>query len=666
MMSTTVGNPVPVSRTPSALNALGQYSLVVFFAAAYCLPCLVHGLPLSGDSTLHTTFQHQFSGQFWNGDIYPRWMMNANRGYGSPIFLIQYPLPYWVTALLRFVTRFPATPYRESRELGIYCFIALALAGVNARIWLRNKGSSFAATAAAILYISLPFILPFELYTDFGLGQFTVFAWMPLALVACDSLRPNFRSIVFLGFAWALLALSNLLTALIFAPFMIVYAVARTRTGGFPVWRCLLDVFLSIGVGSCMAAVYLLPFAAYSRLFNVSAMQNQPGYHVSDYFSYVRTATLGKPLIAASFAGSLLVAVVAVWSVWRGSGNFIVRVVISVALGMGALMAIPGLGLRFIAAAGLTMQAYSTETYFPERLLAMTLLMLALGALAYSRVEAGDAKLHDWTNNLLLVTACVAFFGMLPWSAFLWSAFPIVATAIQFPFRLGVVLTIAVAGLLAPAIDAGLRSWPSGEGKRSTILLACVSLAVVAGGFLTWRADWRWFQVLRTPPLVHTEESHPVDNTYLTYVSPDHLARFTDIIKPPAQGSVVNQVVAPGTGRVIHGDGIIQVVRQGPRQVLISYQVATETQAQIGLLYSPLWKIESTDGVPSSDSVECSPDGLVQLTLGAGQHALELVFDVGWPEKYGKILTYASLFVVVVGLLYGRWKREEAEDSQAG
>jgi hypothetical protein len=646
----------------SAFSSVAQYLLIVLFAVAYCLPCLVHGIPLSGDSLQHTTYQHQFSGQFWKGEAYPRWMTSANKGYGSPMFLIQYPFPYWVTALLRPVLHFPDTPYRESRELGVFCFLILIAAGVSARLWLLKRNSRFAATAAAILYISLPFILPFELYTDFGLGQFTVFAWMSLALLACNSLRPNFKSIVLLGLTWALLALSNVLAALIFAPLMIAYAIARTRSSDFPIWRCVLDVVLSIGVGSCVAGVYLLPFAAYSKLFNVGALLNLPGYQLSDYFSYVRGASLGQPLIVASLAGALMVAAVAVWAVWRGAGNVIVRVVTSLALGLGALMLIPGLGLRLIYTTGLPAPVFKTEEYFPERLLAMTLLMLALGVLAYSHIPRDGSKTESWTNALLLITGCIAFLGMMPWSAFLWSALPFISTAVQFPFRLGVVLTIAVAGLLAPAIDAGLRSWPSGEGKRSTILLGCVAVAVIAGGFLTWRADWKWFQVLSTPPLAHAAESQDVDDTYPTYVSPDHLAQFANLVNPPENAAPLH-VVPPGTAWVMHGDGIIQVVRQGPRQVLISYDVARETQAQIGLLYSPLWKIESTDGAPTSDPVGSSPEGLVELNLGAGQHALELVFDVGWPEKYGKILTYASLVVLVVGLLYGRWKREEAEDA---
>jgi len=125
--------------------------MVVLGAAFLSLPCLIHGVSPTGDSLLHATYQCQFSRQFWSGEFYPRWLMNANNGYGSPIFLIQYPLPYWITALLRPITRFRPTPTREARELGVFCFLALAAAGLAARVWLQKRYTPFAATTAAIV-----------------------------------------------------------------------------------------------------------------------------------------------------------------------------------------------------------------------------------------------------------------------------------------------------------------------------------------------------------------------------------------------------------------------------------------------------------------------------------------------------------------------------------
>jgi hypothetical protein len=78
-----------------------QNLTILLIAALICFPCFFRGIPGGYDSRTHVNYQNQFSRQFWSGDIYPRWLAEANKGYGSPIFVIQYPLPYFLTALIR-------------------------------------------------------------------------------------------------------------------------------------------------------------------------------------------------------------------------------------------------------------------------------------------------------------------------------------------------------------------------------------------------------------------------------------------------------------------------------------------------------------------------------------------------------------------------------------
>jgi hypothetical protein len=176
-----------VSRMFPVSPALLQSMVIMFVAATLCAPCLLVGIPIGGyDSSTHVMYQHAFSRQFWNGDLYPRWLADVNKGYGSPIFLVQYPLPYFITALLRPITSFSPTATREGHELGVYCFLVLAAAGLAARAWFRNRCSPVASTVAAVAYISLPYILAVTLYARLGLGELTAFAWMPLVLALCE------------------------------------------------------------------------------------------------------------------------------------------------------------------------------------------------------------------------------------------------------------------------------------------------------------------------------------------------------------------------------------------------------------------------------------------------------------------------------------------------
>ena len=631
-------------------RAVAQNLLILLLAAILCLPCLVHGLALTGDSTLHSTYQYQFSRQFWTGDIYPRWMMSANKGYGSPIFLIQYPLPYWTTALLRPLTRFAPTPSREARELGVFCFLILAVAGLNARLWLQKSHAPLAATAAAMLYISLPYLLAYGIYFDLAIGQLTAFAWMPLALAASDSLRLRFTAVSALGIAWALLVLSNFLTALIFAPFMVAYAITRRESNHMSLAKCMVSILVSLVIGTCLAAVYVLPFFANLKLFDINALLSLPGYELSYNLAFVRLASLHKLLVVMALSGALILAGIAARFIRRSGGSAVPRICVLLTLGLGVLMITPGLGSKLIGLSGLTPPIFKVVDYFPERLLAMALMTLALGVFAYSELSGDNALRRDFTRLLLLVTACVSFILMLPWTAFLWHAIPLVATAVQFPHRLCILLTLAVTGIFAAALDDCLHRQATRGRILPAVPLMLMAVAVILGGVFTWRADLTWIQVLRNPPLVHAEEMHDVDHTYRTYVSQDHLAGFANLI-----GAVPNQVqpedVAAGEARLVQGQGIVSVVRESPRKLLVSYTVSGQGQARIGLVYSPLWKIERTGDTSNNATVSSSADGLVEVPLAPSRHDLELVFDVGWPERCGKIISILSVVIFIGGAL---------------
>ena len=636
--------------------------IIVLVAGFLCLPLLIHGVPATGASSTHAMYQYNFSRQFWNGEFYPRWLINANRGYGSPIFLIQYPLPYWITALLRPVTRFQPTPAREARELGVFCFLILTAAGFSARFWFQKRRTPFAATAGAIVYISLPYLLAFNLYQHVAIGQLATLAWMPLAFAACESLQLRFTPICALGIVWALLVLSNLLIAMLFVPLMVWYAVRCREPHHVSLVTCIVSVLISLATGTCLAAVYIFPFIAYRRLFDIKAMSlNVPDFEFSHSFSFVRLASLGRPLVLMALVGALIVVVIAAHSSWRAYGSVASRVCMLLTLGLGVLMITPGLGLRLVGLSGLRatgFEALPGDTYFPEKLLVTALLTLALGVFAYCHVLEGNAR-RDHTLLVLLVTACVAFLLMLPWSAFVWRVIPDLATAIEFPWRLGEFLNIAAAGLFAAAIDRSLCHHANRGGSRSAKLVTLMAITVIGAGVSTWRADWIWSQVLRNPPMVHLDETANVDQIYRIYVSSGHLGAFAKLIGSELDTYQIGSTIGDGGGgaHLLRGRGVVNVIRESPRKLLISYTISGDGWVQIGQLYSPLWRIEPTSESSVSASLGSSAEGLIEVALVPGSHNVELVFDGGWPERYGVIVTFVSLMVVASGLALATLRR---------
>ena len=637
-----------VWRMFPASAALLHSVVIVFVAAILCAPCLLVGIPTLGyDSSTHVMYQYAFSHQFWNGDLYPRWLADLNKGYGSPIFLVQYPLPYFITALLRPITSFPPTATREAHELGVYCFLVLAAAGLAARAWFRNRCSPVASTIAAIAYISLPYILAQALYARLALGELTAFVWMPLALALCDRAQQSrFWVPSAIGIVFALLLLSNVLNAVLFMPVMLLYAIVSGRRADTSFVKRIALVLLALAIGIGLAAVYVFPLVAYQRLFDWNAMVTALPYILefgrSFLFVSVRDMTASRIAVPGMISAICLTLIVARY-VWRADVAFVSRLIMLMTLGLGIAMVIPDLGPRLIEWSRLKISGFDTSEVFSLKMFFISLFTVALGFLAYCRLAEADT---DRRERLLLVVACGSFILMLPWTAAIWKAIPELAV-FQGVWRLGGILTVTVAGLFAVAMDDCLRHRvPRGARKPSLIVMSLAALAVIGGGSLIWRVYTRL--TLDTP---RVEMTRHVDPAYRTYVPSPYLAGFArslgtspdslDVAPTPVE----NDVRAEFTS----GRGIASVIRIGPRKLHISAQCQGDARVRIGQLYFPLWRILPMTQSPLDETLRRSAEGLIEVSLASGRHDFELVFDGGLPERYGAIVTLVSVLLVVGG-----------------
>jgi hypothetical protein len=74
------------------------FFIALTLGALNMLPLLAIPGP-GGDIIFHYTLIDCFSKQLWQGNIYPRWCMEAEAGLGSLPFLFYFPLPYYVAAM---------------------------------------------------------------------------------------------------------------------------------------------------------------------------------------------------------------------------------------------------------------------------------------------------------------------------------------------------------------------------------------------------------------------------------------------------------------------------------------------------------------------------------------------------------------------------------------
>jgi len=624
------------SITPTA--EVRHALLIIAAAAVLCIQFLFIGVPRAYDAALHGLYQYYFSQQFWGGDFYPRWLAEANKGYGSPIFLVQYPFPYFITALMRPVLSFAPTAIRESRELGVYCFLMLAAAGLTARFWFRSRCTPVAATVGALVYIALPYTLGGVLYGRVAIGELAALVWIPLIFALCDRAdRFSFGTVSAMSVAIALLWLSNILYVLLLIPVIIAYAVASGR-------RALPTVALGFAFSLCLAAAYLFPLAAYQRFFDARAfISHVPAAELGRNMAYISSDEVGHGIFIPALVGTLGITLWVTAYVWRSGGGVAARLAMLLTLLLGITMLIPGLGPAIIASSGLKTSGFESFAAYSMNILFTSLFTLDLALLAYCTIarEPGDFR----SERTLLITACVAFWLMLPWSAFLWKVIPR-TEIIQQPWRLSAILAVAAAGLFAVGLDDAARRARVG-GRASTTAMLIAALVVVVAGIAVWRVDLR-YRVLGAPP--REDVTRWVDSMYVTYVPPQAVAAFAKRIGASTPFDIVPTTVERGVqATFMSGTGQVSVKRLTPRKLAVSATCTGDCRMQLGQLYFPLWKIVSSVGSAPEQALSRSAGGLMEVSLGSGMHSFELVFDGGLAEQAGYIVSLVSIVLLLAG-----------------
>jgi hypothetical protein len=403
-------------------------------------------------------------------------------------------------------------------------------------------------------------------------------------------------------------------------------------------------VLLAQLLGTGIACVYLIPSLTYRRLFDLHQMGAiLPGYQFGLYFLNMTSSDLGMRVVIA-IGGAVLFAAATAWHIWHGDADSRIRICMALVLILGALTLIPNLGLTIVRLSGFQLRPAPPSDFAATTLLG-AFFTITLGFLTYCRISESSVGKR---GPLLLCIAAVSFFMMLPFSAPIWNAIP-GSSVIQFPFRLGGILCIAVAGLVSMAFDSCLGD-PSRTSRRpSRLVIALAVFGAIAGGFWTSRTD----RAFRHPKITEFDVTQDIDPMYRAYVPLQQLPAFARTLGTTPDSYEVEPTPGDGTFRsgLVNGDCDLNVRREGPRELFVSSDCRGEARLRIGQLYFPLWRIVPVQGASRNLEVGVSADGLIELMLIPGKQDMRLVFDMGPPERWGIILSAASLFVGLIGFV---------------
>jgi len=256
----------------------------------FTLPHALFGFIGGHDIVPHLQWSTHFSSQLLSGELYPRWLLDMNSGYGSPTFFYYGPVPYYITSLFHALLG-PSSGGWMS--LGLSCSLALALSGIAAYEWLRGAVDGTAALIGALFYMLMPYHLAIDVYVRFAFAEQWAFVWMPVVMHFTRQLTRGSGSAFFgLSAATAALAMTHLPTTMVFAPVPLLFSLCVPGSRRF---QAAARTALGMSAGLGLAAVYLLPALTTQGDVSMESMW-RGNYSYDRNFLFMGTSGLKKLL----------------------------------------------------------------------------------------------------------------------------------------------------------------------------------------------------------------------------------------------------------------------------------------------------------------------------------------------------------------------------------
>jgi len=558
-----------------------------------------------GDSPFLLVRLHQMTVALRDGVFPVRWMPDAAYGLGYPFFNFYAPLPYYLASGLYFLGLGFIGALKATQVIG-FIVASIAMYQLARELWTSRP----AGLLASLAYTYAPFHLANIYVRGDSLGEFWAFAFYPLIFLAIRRVRthPTLAGVAGLALSYAGLILSHNISAMIFTPFMLLYAVfcagvRETRrqvyryTGTqvslsprLPVYLCTYPSLILTGLllGLVLSAWYWAP--ALAERGAVQLEQNLTGYFF--YGEHFRTKNLVQTSVLFNYTIS------------RNNTPFALGLVQAIGIGLGL---------------------FSISTYWLHR----------------RRIAPEVAA--------IVVILFLAVVLITPLSRPVWDHVPLLAFA-QFPWR--ILSVVAFAGSLI-------------TGAMIRFQISKFNFQIRDLGWVVWSLAILVGAILAASVLLPL----PVDYLPVTDadVSPERLALyelFTGNIGSTVRAEYLPHAVNPRPltspfllapertaqpvvlgGRLANAE---QVERRSARQRWRIAVASTEARLAFPLFAFPGW-VARIDGQPAPSQ---PADGLGYLTTAVpqGEHIVDLELTRTPVRLAGEILGLVTWLVLLAAL----------------
>jgi hypothetical protein len=257
--------------------------VVVASGLLFSLPVIFGGFPAdSHDAPSQFVLYKSFLEQLNHGEIYPRWLIGMNDGFGSPTFFFYPPLAYYFTAIWGFILGAPKTDAQVWQQLGFSAATAIIASGITCYFWLKGLVRPIPAAIISVIYLLIPYHLTTDLYIRGALAELWAFVWMPLILKFVRDLQTKpLTGFIGLSLSYSMLIMTHLPTTLLFSLVPIAYAlflaINEKSKAQF------ISTVLGMGIGIGIADIYLLPAMVARNFISMEPNSQSPLYFANNF-----------------------------------------------------------------------------------------------------------------------------------------------------------------------------------------------------------------------------------------------------------------------------------------------------------------------------------------------------------------------------------------------
>lgn len=255
-----------------------NYILLLIFLAPFIF-LFLHSPQffLTHDGPFHLERTFNYIQSLREGNFPPSWTHFYNSGFGSPIFIFLFPIPYLVTVFLNIL----GVNLLSSVRIGFIFFQFIA--GLSMFLWLKSglKLRKEAALVGSLFYLYAPYSLV-QVFVRGSLREFAGSSIFPLVLFVLTKLaqNPNRKLIALSSITFGLFLLSDGLSVLLFSLFLLSYLFylffkAKNKQ------QLVVSFLITFLLGLAIAAYVYLPF-----IFESQFLRGTAGNDYFDHFIY--------------------------------------------------------------------------------------------------------------------------------------------------------------------------------------------------------------------------------------------------------------------------------------------------------------------------------------------------------------------------------------------